>query len=232
MIPGNNGGVKIVLYDWPPSPFCIKVRAVLERKGLSYERLPALRHLRELRSRGGTGKVPAVVIDGEMLVDSTDIVYALERLVPEPAVLPSTPAARARCHVLEDWCDEALYFLGLYHHWREPSGRRQAQRYFAKSLVGRVAFWPFQMRIARQLDGQGIGRKSPEHVARDLARSLDAIEELLRESPFLLGDAPMLCDYALAAQLTYLTRAPATRRVLDERPATSAFLARLPEVRI
>lgn len=224
--------MKIALYDWPASPFCMKVRAVLERKALPYERLPALKHVRHVRSRGGVGKVPALEIDGEMLVDSTDIVYALEARVPEPAVIPSAPLLRARCHVLEDWSDEALYFFGLYHHWREPAGRRQAQRYFAKTLLGRVAFWPFAARVAAHSDGQGLGRKSYEHVRRDLARSLDAVEALLAEGDFLLGQGPLLCDYALASQLVYLTRAAATRGALEGRPRTLAFLARMPEVRM
>ena len=224
--------MKIILYDWPPSPFCMKVRGVLERKGLSYERRRALKHIREIERRGGIGKVPAVDLDGEMLVDSTDIVYALEARSPQPSVLPTTSELRARCHVLEDWCDEALYFIGLYFHWREPSGRRQVQRYFAKSLLGRIAYWPFQARINRQLDGQGVGRKSLEHVRRDLERSLDAVEGLLSGSSYLLGEAPMLCDFALAAQLRYLSLAPALRGVVEGRPAAAAFMARLPEIRL
>lgn len=225
-------GVKLVLYDWPPSPFCMKVRAVLERKGLPYERLFALQHARAIRERGGIGKVPALEIDGELLVDSTDIVHALEAVAPDRPVLPRDSAERAMCHALEDWSDEALYFLGLYHHWREPSGRQQAKRYFAKTMLGRLAFWPYLLRIERQLDGQGIGRKSYEHVRRDLTRDLDAIETMLTGKDYLLGHGPHLCDYALASQLTYLTRAPATRDVLVDRPHTGAFLARLPEVRV
>lgn len=216
-----------MLYDWPPSPFCRKVRAVLDRKGLPYERLPALQHVREIRRRGGIGKVPALSIDGEMLVDSTEIVHTLEERVPAPPVLPREPELRARCHVLEDWCDEALYFLGLYHHWRDPAGRRQTRRYFEKTLLGRFAFWPFQAKISAQLDGQGVGRKTAEHVRRDLDRSLDAVEVMLATSDYLLPEGPWLCDYALAAQLEYLTRAPATRGVLDARPSSAAFVARL-----
>lgn len=227
----NKGRVKIVLYDWPPSPFCMKLRAVLDRKGLPYERRPALQHVREIRRRGGIGKVPAVEIDGEMLVDSTDIAHVLEERVPAPAILPASPELRARCHVLEDWADEALYFSGLYFHWREPAGRRQVQRYFAKTLLGRIAFWPFQARIGRQLDGQGVGRKREDHVRRDLLRSLDAVASSLSTSSYLLGEEPMLCDFAVAAQLRYLSLAPALRGVLDERPTLAAFLARFPAIR-
>lgn len=200
---------KIVLYDWPPSPFCMKVRAVLARKGVAYERVPALSRVREVERRGGVGKVPALDVDGTMLVDSTDI-----------------------CHALEDWADEGLYFLGLWHHWHEPAGRAQARRYFAKTLLGRIMFRPYLSRIEGQLKGQGTGRKSDAHVRADMERSLDAIERMLDGREWLLGSGPNLCDFAVAAQLTYLARAPATREVLRDRTATQAFLKRLPEVRV
>lgn len=50
---------------------------------------------------------------------------------------------------------------------------------------------------------------------------------MLATSDYLLPEGPWLCDYALAAQLEYLTRAPATRGVLDARPSSAAFVARL-----
>lgn len=214
------------LYDWPVSPFCHKVRAVLAHKGLAFERVPALQHRAEIKRRGKIGKVPALELDGEFLVDSTDIVHALERRFPATPVLPPDAAARARCHVIEDWCDESLYFLGLYFHWREPSGRRAAHELFSRTLLGRLSFWPIWLRINRQLDGQGTGRKSEAQIRTDLARHLDAIEAML-EREWLLGDGPWLCDFSLMAQLVYLSRAAALSQAFADRPRINAFLARM-----
>lgn len=229
---GNATCVKIALYDWPPSPFCMKVRAVLEYKGLAYERIPALSRIREVYRRGAVGKVPALDIDGEFHVDSTDIAHLLERRVPMPPILPVAARERALCHTFEDWSDESLYFFGLYYHWHEPQGRRRAAAYFAKTVLGRLSFRPFLARIERQLRGHGTARKSAAHVRADLERNLDVIETLLQGRAFLLGEGPYLCDFALAAQLTYLTRAPAVRDALRDRPESRAFLARLPQVRV
>jgi glutathione S-transferase len=223
----NPGGAKIALYDWPVSPFCMKVRAALEYKGVLYERIPALSRVREVYRRGGIGKVPALDLDGEFYVDSTDIVHMLERRFPEPSVLPSDARERALCHALEDWSDESLYFFGLYFHWHEPSGRRQVAEYFSKTMLGRIAFWPYLARIERQLRGHGTGRKSPAHVRSDLERNLDAIEALVDDRPFLLGRGPYVCDIALASQLIYLTRATSMRDVLKDRLETRGYLERL-----
>lgn len=226
-----NASASVALYDWPPSPFCMKVRAVLEHKEVPYRRIPALSAVGEVYRRGKIGKVPALDVDGTFLVDSTDIALELERRFPAKPVLPASPRERALCHVLEDWSDESLYFFGLYYHWYEPAGRRRAQKYFAKTLVGRLAFRPYLARVVGQLRGHGTARKSAAHVRADLERNLDAVEALFDDDrPFLLGSSPYLCDFALASQLVYLTRAASTEHVLEARPRARALLARLPQV--
>jgi glutathione S-transferase len=219
--------VAIALYDWPPSPFCMKVRAVLAHKELSYRRIPALANTREIYRRGGVGKVPALDIDGTFIVDSTSIAHELERRFPAVPILPTDARERAQCDLLEDWADESLYFYGLYCHWHEPDGRKQVAAYFARTLLGRIMFRPYLLRIERQLRGHGISRKSKASVREDLDRLLDAIEATLAGRDFLLGNAPYLCDFALAGQLAYLLVAPATRAALAARPNTGAFLQRM-----
>lgn len=210
----------------------MKVRAVLAQKDLAYERVPALKRMGEIRRRGGIGKVPALELDGELFVDSTDIIHTLERRFPAPSVLPVDARDRALCHLLEELADEALYFFGLYYHWHDPAGRVAAHAYFARTLLGRLAFRPYLARIERQLRGHGTSRKTPEHVRADLDRNLDAIEAMLVDRDYLLGAGPYLCDLAVAAQLRYLTLAATTRTVLDARPACRALLERLPHVRL
>ncbi len=218
----------VVLYDWTPSPFCRKVRAALALKEIPYERLPALANVRVIRKRGGVGKVPAVELDGRFLVDSTDIVHALEAHTPEPRLVPDELRARALAHALEDWADESLYFFGLYYHWHEPRGRAQAAAYFRRTWLGWLAFPAYLARIERQLHGHGIARKSAMHVHGDLERNLDAVEGLLDGRPYLVDDAPRLCDLALMSQLVYLSLAPAWRELFGRRPKLGAYVERVP----
>ncbi len=222
----------IRLYDWAPSPFCMKVRAILAHKGLEYERVSALKRWGEVRRRGGIGKVPALEIDGTLYADSTDIVHELESRYPSPPVLPADPRDRALRHALEEYSDEALYFYGLYYHWHDPLGRAAVKKFFAKTTVGRLAYRPFLIRIERQLWGHGITRKSPPHVWRDLQRNIDAIEGMLTDRDYLLGDAPYLCDFGIASQLKYLTLAKASRELLADRPNCTAYLSRMSSVRL
>lgn len=222
------GQARILFYDWPHSPFCMKVRAILDHKRLSYERVnPLGRRMIGIARRGKVGKVPALELDGMLIVDSTNIAYELEHRFPDQPILPARAADRALCHVLEDWADESLYFIGLYYRWYEAEGRKPIPAAFGRSLTGRLAYRHYLRRILGQLKGQGTLRKPPDHVARDLDRQLDAIEILAARSPYLLGDEPYLCDFALWGQLNYLRRTPFGGRVLQPRPAIAQYMERV-----
>ena len=218
----------VIFYDWPYSPFCMKVRAILHYKGVDYRAVTPLGPaLMKIRRRGKIGKVPAVEIDGDMIVDSTDIAYALDARFPVPPLLPEGGRERGLCHAIEDWADESLYFIGLYYRWYEEEGRKPIPRAFGKSLTGRIAYRFYLRRILDQLRGQGTLRKSPEHVARDLERHLDAIEAMLTPGPYLLGLVPYLCDFALWGQLYYLSRTPVGEKAIEGRAPIVAFIERV-----
>ncbi len=97
----RNAGPKnsIWLYDWGPSPFSLKVRAILDYKGLPYVRVPILKatNLLKVLRQGKIGKAPALELDGRLLVDSTDIAYEVEARFPDPSIIPADPGQRALC---------------------------------------------------------------------------------------------------------------------------------------
>ncbi|QIK95918.1 glutathione S-transferase family protein [Sphingomonas sp. HDW15A] len=216
-------GKKVVFYDWPYSPFCMKVRAILEYKRIEFDSVNPLAASGTLNRRG-TGKVPAVEIDGEFITDSTDIAYALDQRYPDPPLLPLEMRERGVAHAIEEWADESLYFIGLYYRWYEAKGRKPVAAVFGKSIKGRLIYRFYLRRILAQLRGQGTLRKSPQHVARDLERNLDAVEGLLSASPYVLGDRPFLCDFALMAQLKYLARTPLGSGAISSRERLRRYI--------
>ena len=218
------------LYDWKPSPFCLKVRSILDYKGLPYTSInPLGKPILELRKRT-VGKVPVLDIDGRLVADSTVIAHEIERLAPSPSLFPADRRARAQCHVYEDWADESLYWTGLYLQWIEPEGAKKVPRAFGSSVVGKVGYVYFARLIERQLKGQGTARKPLAMVREDLARNLDACDALVESGGFLLGEAPMVCDFAVAAQLVYLSRTPLGGAAMEGRPV-QAYLARMKALR-
>ncbi len=225
--------VTIKLFDWAPSPFSLKVRAILEYKGVPFTRTSVFqpKRLLEMRRRGKVGKVPALEIDGTLFVDSTDIAYEIERRFPTPPIIPSQPRERGLCHALEEWSDEALYFINLYYQWQDPEGRKLVPQAFGGSLYGRILYRLFLRRVTSQIRGQGTSRKPPEHVRSDLRRHLDAIDALLENSAFLLGAQPYLCDFALLGQLVYLSRTPVGSTDLAEHEPIKLYMERMKTLR-
>jgi glutathione S-transferase len=128
-------------------------------------------------------------IGGHLFVDSTDIVYELEKRFPDPPVIPTAPREWALCHALEEWSDEALYFIGLYYQWFEAEGRKMVPQAFGRGVVARAACQYYKRVVLKQIKGHGTSRKPPEHVRSDLKRQLDALVALVNPGPFLLGVA-------------------------------------------
>lgn len=225
--------MQVKLMDWAPSPFSLKLRALLEYKNISYSRVSVLQPRRwlDVRRRGRIGKVPALEVEGRLYVDSTDIAYELERRFPLPPIIPASPRDRALCHALEEWSDESLYFVGLYFQWHDPEGRKMVPQVFGSSLYGRAMYRFYLRRVLRQIEGQGTGWKPQDHVRSDLERHLSAVSTLTQENPFLLGAQPYLCDFALLGQLVYLGRTPFGAKRIAEHAGVLSYLDRMKSLR-
>ena len=89
------------LYGYFRSSAAFRVRIALNLKKLDYEN--AFIHLRrgdqvrpEFLGVNPQGLVPALEIGGDRLIQSMAIIEYLDETIPDPPLLPKTPAARAR----------------------------------------------------------------------------------------------------------------------------------------
>ncbi|HEV7733405.1 MAG TPA: glutathione S-transferase family protein [Candidatus Binatia bacterium] len=98
----------VVLHEHPLSPYAQKVKIALTEKAVPFEsRLPDILGgaLGEFAQVSPRLEVPAL-LDGDVAIfDSTIILEYIEDRWPEPALLPATPAERARVRMLEELCD-------------------------------------------------------------------------------------------------------------------------------
>jgi glutathione S-transferase len=98
------------------SPFSTKVRIVLAEKGIAADiaESPWSRATlwgpkpQEFLEASHQGEVPALVVDGQAIVDSTVINEYLEDAFPEPALMPADPLGRAECRMWEDMADQFM----------------------------------------------------------------------------------------------------------------------------
>jgi glutathione S-transferase len=214
---------------------CAKVRMGLSLKGVEYE-LVNVSSPMEAKRYNPRGRVPALILGDEVLVDSTDILTELDVRFEGPRLTPESAAERAQAKILEDWADEVLYFYAVYFRWICPEGFGRM-----KDLV--LAKLPIPMRwlapgIARRetrkrVDGQGVGVKPREVVLRETAECLDALATMLERREWLVGNAYSRADLAVGAlvdQMNMPELTPEMARLVTERPVLVGWLARLLEV--
>lgn len=193
-----------VLYDNIASVAAQKVRLVLAEKGLEWRTVPIdLRNGEVMRADylalNPRGVVPTLVHDGQVLTESSVIIEYLDDLVPQPALRPATPLARARMRGWMRRVDDDIHratgnvSMAIYirhAHLAKPQAERDA--YFAAM--------PDRDRATRQQAAIAAGLDTPAFAPslRTFAALLDEIDAAVSDAPWLAGGAFSLADIAVA----------------------------------
>jgi glutathione S-transferase len=180
------------------------------RWALDYKRVPHMRravdpgrHRAIAEELTGGRTFPVLVLDGEAVGDSTQIIEELERRYPDPPLYPTDPAERRRALALEDYFDEELgaYVRLLVIHHTLADGELM-QRVFApdlpavRRLFGRAMFPLLRKRL---IAGFGIDELSVERSYQKIRAAGERLRAELRPSGYLGGDGFSVADLTLAA---------------------------------
>lgn len=209
----------VVLHQWEISPFCGKVRRILERKSIPYETVNynGMKSL-AVGKLSPVGKLPVLDYDGERIQDSTRIAAFLDDHHPDPALLPEDPHERAMALLLEDWADESLYWYEVYFRSMDPVAFERAVDLMCEGRPGYERPFlrlGFKRTILRQCIGQGLGRMPREQVEASFWSLLDGLETLLDSHDWLVGTHETIADIAASSQLDEILRtSPLREKVL------------------
>ena len=192
------------LHQFRHSAFCLKVRMVLQAKGLSFrtvEVTPGIGQVAVFRL-SGQRQVP-VLVDGDVVMaDSSAIARHLERREASPALIPSEPKAAAQVHLLEDWADTTL----------AAAVRAALVQAAALDPELRVALLPDDVpdpvrSVMGALPGGWVSNVTElvnQNERADLLASLEQLALSVQANPCLVGDSMSLADLAVAAQLSLI----------------------------
>jgi glutathione S-transferase len=185
------------LYQFATSPFCAKVRKILDYKGADYE-LVEVDYLerKELLLASGQLTVPALTLEtGETITESEHIAQRLEELSPEPTIFPPEwrglhlALARYFDSELEDALFRAAVPDEIAHYRRQGPDREALWRLLRERKYG-AGFCDCMIR----------DKEANFARARELLAPFD---ETLVDRAFLLGRIGY-ADFALYGQLSYL----------------------------
>jgi len=132
------------LYQFATSPFCAKVRKILDYKGVDYEAIEVdYVERKELVMASGQMMVPALTLDnGVTVVDSDRIAMALEEHYPEPTLFPHAwlgvhlALARYFDTELEDALFRAAVPYELAHYRRQGADHEALWRLIRERKYG------------------------------------------------------------------------------------------------
>jgi glutathione S-transferase len=145
-------------------------------------------------------------------------------------LIPSGPEARAYAALLEEWADEALYFLVGACKWLNPANHAAALANTVSEIavppLRPIVGWLLARNVRRRYAAWGHTAASLGLLEDRLCDSLGVLSALLADKPFLLGQSATLADIAVFAQLTWLARY-AEGRLVAEFPVVAAWQARL-----
>jgi len=187
----------LTLYQFATSPFCAKVRKILDFKGLDYRRVEVdYLERKELLIASNQVMVPALTLEsGETIVDSDRIAMQLDGIYPEPTIFP--PEWRGIHLAL------ARYFDGEFEDALFRAALPDELDHFARLGRDRESFYRL---IRERKYGAGFCDETVRRHATHWARALEVLaplDETLLDRAFLLGRIGY-ADFALYGQLSLL----------------------------
>jgi glutathione S-transferase len=216
------------------SPFCLKVHRALGLARLDY----TSRHgsPRDVGALNPAHQVPILLVDDEVVNDSTRIVARIDQIATRmgrPSLVPKEPRARAEAWLWEDYADRALNGYLVAARWADDRNWplvREAYFKGAPWFVRKMIAPQIRRKVVRSLVARDVLRAGHEALWDEHRRVLDVLEARAPLEGFWIGtDAPTVADISIFGQIhglrTPLTAAQA--RELSLRPALTDWLDRV-----
>jgi glutathione S-transferase len=229
--------VSYTLHGLNPSPYSVKVRAILR-----YRRLPFVwqgtGNPRDVAVAANLPPVIPVLVfpDGRVMNDSTPLAHALEREHPGArSIVPDDPAHAYLSDLLEDFADEWVTKMMFHYRWFYDADRAFAQTWVITSrdpvmpdAARRQAMQAFNDRQVGRMAMVGCTEQNRPVIEDSYRFVLDTLDRHVRRIPFLFGSRPSLADFGLFGQLQILSVDPTPMAEMRARaPDVYCWLLRL-----
>jgi glutathione S-transferase len=194
----------MIVYGPQVSPFVRKVLVFAAEKGLEVQNPPGVGPSPDpgFLAASPFRKIPALRDGDFTLCDSSAIVAYVDKVRPDPGLIPAEPKAHARAV----WYDE-----------------------FADTILGPAALSIFFNRVLARRLGREPDLAAADRAERDqLPLALDYLESVIPASGFLVQDRLTLADIAVASFFVNLGYAGVTTDKATH-PKTAAYVAALLE---
>lgn len=217
--------MKARLYVVPASHPAVAARLMLEHKGIAYKRtdlMPVLSKV-ALRVVGFPGTtVPALKLDGAKVQGSRQIARELDRLRPEPPLLPADPEQRLAVEEAERFGDEELQHPIRQMLWWSIKRDREPLRSYSEGAKLGI---PISVAVKTAAPIVALSARFNEADDANVRAALAALPALLDRidawiaAGVIGGEQPNAADFQIAPSLGLAMTLDDVRPAIEMRPA-------------
>jgi glutathione S-transferase len=174
-----------------PSPFVMKVMALLEIAGLPYEFKSA-----DPR-KGPKGKIPWLVDGDNVVADSTFIQWYLEETYDIDFYPGLDARDKAVGWAVEKMCEDHLYFCGVHERWvKEENFNKGPRKFFeiVPAVVRPLVVWQVKRQVVGKVRAQGLGMHGDDEIIQLAKRDIEALATLLGDNRYFFGERATATD--------------------------------------
>jgi glutathione S-transferase len=182
---------EIILHHYGLSPYSEKIRAILGYKKLAWRSVQqpvVLPKPDQVALTGGYRKAPVLQLGRDIYCDSRLISRVLDRLRPEPPLVPNH--LRASCQAFAA-LQRNLFFATI------PVAFQPAGLKFLAEKMGPELLQQFAKDRELLFSGGSERRPSAGFSRLNFLQLFNGVDAQLADSPFLLGQAPTLADFVV-----------------------------------
>lgn len=222
------------LYVIPGSHPSMAARLMLETKGIAYKRTDLMPVISKavLRGLGFPRKtVPALKLDGRRIQGTGEIARELDRIQPEPPLLPADPARRAAVEEAERFGDEDLQpAVRAILWWALRKDKAPLRSYSEGASLG------IPIGLALKTAGPIVAASARFNEATDenVRRGLAALPAMLQRIDDWIadgtigGEQPNVADFQIAPSLRLAMTLDDLRPAIESRPAGALAMRLVP----
>ncbi len=210
---------QIDLYGPANVPYTQKCLRGLQFKGLDFTLHEPSGPEDYKRWNPKTGMLPAMRVDGELVIDSTDILLRIDEIRPDPPLLSPDPQVAEQQRSLEDWADES--FLYYFRRWVQLTAeQQQPEKRRGPPALRALAAW---------LAAGGTWERPHTAILRGIDDRLGDLVNLLGARRFFYADELSMADLAVYGMLYTMRNEaiPGGAERLASRPALVELMQRI-----
>ncbi|MGX5203427.1 glutathione S-transferase family protein [Aliikangiella sp. IMCC44632] len=179
-----------------PSPFVLKVDCYLRMANIDFQTKPGIANLKA----SPTGKLPFIseklAQENRLVNDSQAIIDHLKANYNDIDSWLSQKQL-AQCYLITKSLDENFYFALVYSRWLDPESWPVIKKAFFRRLspfLQLIVPPLYKRKVFKDCFAQGIARHTPQQVVELGKKTMQALDCLLGDNEFIMGDKPCSLD--------------------------------------